>query len=117
MLIFNIKKYIKTKIRSKKGGVILKSLKVISAIELVLMVCSTIINILGYADRISMSYVRILFLIVILCGMIINFLIVREQRKNLKKSNPENKSVLLLLVVLIIGTSWAVSYGFAIFSK
>ena len=107
MLIFNIKKYIKTKIRSKKGGVILKSL----------MVCSTIINILGYADRISMSYVRILFLIVILCGMIINFLIVREQRKNLKKSNPENKSVLLLLVVLIIGTSWIVSYGFAIFSK
>ena len=64
-----------------------------------------------------MSYVRILFLIVILCGMIINFLIVREQRKNLKKSNPENKSVLLLLVVLIIGTSWIVSYGFAIFSK
>ena len=95
----------------------MKSLKVISAIELVLMVCSTIINILGYADTISMSYVRILFLIVILCGMIINFLIVREQRKNLKKSNPENKSVLLLLVVLIIGTSWIVSYGFAIFSK
>lgn len=95
----------------------MKSLKVISAIELVLMVSSTIINILGYADRISMSYVRILFLIVILCGMIINFLIVREQRKNLKKSNPENKSVLLLLVVLIIGTSWIVSYGFAIFSK
>lgn len=93
----------------------MKSLKVISAIELVLMVCSTIINILGYTDKISMSYVRISFLIVILCGMIINFLIVREQRKNLKKSKPENKNVLLLLVVLIIGTSWIVSYGFAIF--
>ena len=49
----------------------MKSLKVISAIELVLMVCSTIINILGYTDKISMSYVRISFLIVILCGMII----------------------------------------------
>ncbi|WP_196000388.1 hypothetical protein [Clostridium sp. 1001271B_151109_B4] len=95
----------------------MKSLKVISAIEIILMVCSTIINILGYTDKISMSYVRISFLIVILCGMIINFLIVKEQRKNLKKSKPENKNVLLLLLVLIIGTSWIVSYGFAIFSK
>ena len=88
----------------------MKSLKVISAIEIILMVCSTIINILGYTDKISMSYVRISFLIVILCGMIINFLIVKEQRKNLKKSKPENKNVLLLLLVLIIGTSWIVSY-------
>lgn len=94
----------------------MKSLKVISVIEIILMVCSTIINILVYTDKISMYYVRISFLIVILCGMIINFLIVKEQRKNLKKSKPENKSVLLLLV-LIIGTSWIVSYGFAIFSK
>ena len=41
----------------------------------------------------------------------------KRAKKELKKIYPENKSVLLLLVVLIIGTSWIVSYGFAIFSK
>ena len=87
--------------------------------EIILMVISTVINILFLKGLILEAYVQYGFILVILCGIGINYLLMKE--KNNKKEKVvklrTKKNILSIIIVVVICLSWITTYYLAIFNR
>ena len=87
--------------------------------EMILMLSSTVINVLFLAGFISDAYVQYGFILVILCGIGINYLLMKE--KNNKKEKVVKlrvkKNILSIIIVVVICLSWITTYYLAIFNR
>ena len=87
--------------------------------EIILMVISTVINILFLKGLILEAYVQYGFILVILCGIGINYLLMKE--KNNKKEKVvklrTKKNILSIIIVVVICLSWITTYYLARFNR
>lgn len=87
--------------------------------EMILMVISTVINVLFLAGFLSEAYVQYGFILVILCGIGINYLLMKE--KNNKKEKVvklrTKKNILSIIIVVVICLSWITTYYLARFNR
>ena len=87
--------------------------------EMILMLSSTVINVLFLAGFRSDAYVQYGFILVILCGIGINYLLMKE--KNNKKEKVvklrTKKNILSIIIVVVICLSWITTYYLAIFNR
>lgn len=90
---------------------------VLLIVSLLMMVCSTIVNILFCINIISKSFVQIGFILVILCSIVINYSLLKARNANSGKLISEKRSVLTIVISVVIVISWAISYGMTIFLK
>lgn len=79
-------------------------------IELMLMLVSTIANVLYYMDKISRDPVQICLILVLFGSVGVNYFNMKSKNK-LKKSSIKRSS-LEIAITLIIGITWVISYGF-----
>ncbi|GAA0179991.1 hypothetical protein SH2C18_27630 [Clostridium sediminicola] len=90
---------------------------VLLSVYLSLMVCSTIVNVLFCSNIVSESLVQIGFTLVILCGILVNYLSLKAHNVKSGKGICEKRSILTTVISVVIVISWAVSYGMTVFLK
>ena len=81
-------------------------------VELILMLGSIIANILYSMDKISRDPVQIGFILVLLGSIAINYLAMKAKNKG--ENLRAKRSPLEIVITLIIGIAWVISYGFTI---
>lgn len=87
-------------------------IKKIMIVELILMLASTIANVLYCMDKISREPVQTGFILVIFAGLGVNYFNMKAKNKGEKIS--VKRSPLEIAITLIIGIGWVISYGFTI---
>ncbi len=84
----------------------------ILSVELVLIVASTILNILFCMDKISRRPVEIGFILVILTSCVMNYFLMKAKNKGEEVN--EKRRPLQIAMFVVIGVAWVVSYGFTV---
>ncbi|SCJ93566.1 Uncharacterised protein [uncultured Clostridium sp.] len=91
----------------------------LSIFQMGLMLMSTLINILFFKGIVTDAYVQVGFLVVILFGILMDFLLIKEKKKKLDNVvRINNKSnILSIILVVLISLSWITTYYYATVKK
>lgn len=78
-------------------------------VELILMAASILVNVLYCMDKISREPVQTAFILVLLGSAVVNYFNVKTKNKGEKIKI--KRSSLEIIITLIIGIGWVISYG------